>query len=184
MSERIIEGCGGSVAGKTFAVLGLTFKPNTDDMRDSPSLVILPALCNAGATIRAFDPAGMREAAKLMPDIAYCDNEYTAIADADALIILTEWNEFRALDLARIRQMLRQPLIFDFRNIYEPAEMAKFGFDYHSIGRTFVNGVGGIRNPALWVSFGFLERVWNSAVATDEHSVSSTRQRKQITGTM
>ena len=139
MSERIIEGCGGSVANKTLAVLGLTFKPNTDDMRDSPSLSILPALLNAGANIRAFDPAGMREAAKLMPNVAYCDNEYTAIADADALIILTEWNEFRALDFARMRQLLKRPLIFDFRNIYEPAEMAKLGFDYYSIGRKFVS---------------------------------------------
>src|SRR5437763_1010626 len=101
MADRIAAICGGDVAGKTLAVLGLTFKPNTDDMRDSPSLAILPPLAEAGATIRAFDPEGIAEAKKLLPDLIYCEDAYEAIEGADALVLLTEWNEFRALDLAR-----------------------------------------------------------------------------------
>src|SRR5579863_6189503 len=103
MAERIIQACGGSVKGKTIAVLGLTFKPNTDDMRDSPSLAILPALAEAGATVRAFDPEGMAEARKLMPGLVYCKDAYDCVNGADALVIITEWNEFRAIDLARVK---------------------------------------------------------------------------------
>ncbi|HWB50203.1 MAG TPA: UDP-glucose/GDP-mannose dehydrogenase family protein [Stellaceae bacterium] len=136
MADRIAAACGGSVAGKTLAVLGLTFKPNTDDMRESPSLAILPALTAAGAVIRAFDPEGMSEARKLLPDLTYCDDAYGAIEGADALVLLTEWNEFRAFDLARVRSLLRAPLIIDLRNIYHPDEMTAAGFVYHSIGRT------------------------------------------------
>jgi UDPglucose 6-dehydrogenase len=135
MAEKIIAACGGTVAGKTIAVLGLTFKPNTDDMRDSPSLAILPRLAAAGAAIRAFDPAGIDEARNLMPDLVYCDDAYDAAAGADALVLLTEWNEFRALDLARIGRLLAEPLIIDLRNIYQPAEMAAAGLSYVSIGR-------------------------------------------------
>jgi UDPglucose 6-dehydrogenase len=135
MADRITAGCGGSVTGKTIAVLGLTFKPNTDDMRESPSLSILPLLIEAGATIRAFDPEGMGEAKKLLPELDYCGDAYQALEGADALVLLTEWNEFRALDLARVRRLLRAPVVIDLRNIYQPDEMTAAGFVYHSIGR-------------------------------------------------
>jgi UDPglucose 6-dehydrogenase len=135
MATKIIAACGGSVAGKTIAVLGLTFKPNTDDMRDSPSLAILPRLAAAGAAIRAFDPAGIDEARNLMPDLVYCDDAYEAAEGAEALVLLTEWNEFRALDLARIGRLLAEPVVIDLRNIYQPAEMAAAGLSYVSIGR-------------------------------------------------
>jgi UDPglucose 6-dehydrogenase len=135
MADRVIALMGGAVKGKTIAVLGLTFKPNTDDMRDSPSLSIVAVLQGSGARIKAFDPAGMKEAKKLLPDIAYCDDAYGAIEGADAVVIVTEWNEFRVLDLPRVRKLMRAPLIIDLRNIYSPVEMAAAGFDYHSIGR-------------------------------------------------
>ena len=135
MADRIAAACGGDVAGKTLAVLGLTFKPNTDDMRESPSLAILPRLHAAGARIRAFDPEGVAEAKKLMPDIEYCVDAYEAMREADALVLITEWNEFRALDLARVKELLRVPLVIDLRNIYKPEEMAAAGLVYFSIGR-------------------------------------------------
>jgi UDPglucose 6-dehydrogenase len=135
MAERIVAACGGNVIGKTLAVLGLTFKPNTDDMRDSPSLSILPALIAAGATIRAYDPEGMVEARALLPDLVFCDDAYETMASADALVILTEWNAFRALDLTRVRSLLATPLVIDLRNIYTPGEMVAAGLSYVSIGR-------------------------------------------------
>ena len=135
MSRRIIAACGGSVEGKTIAVLGLTFKPNTDDMRDSPSLDIVPALQNAGATIRAYDPEGMKEAARLLDDVTFCADAYDAMDGADAVVIITEWNQFRALDLDRARALLKQPVMVDLRNIYRPEELDGTGFAYHSIGR-------------------------------------------------
>jgi UDPglucose 6-dehydrogenase len=138
MAARIIRHCGGSVADKTIAILGLAFKPNTDDMRDSPSLAIIPRLKEAGATIRAFDPESMMEAKKLLPGVTYCGNAYEAMNGADALVILTEWNEFRALDLGRVKSLLRSPTVIDLRNIYRPADMAQRGFYYFSIGRRSV----------------------------------------------
>jgi UDPglucose 6-dehydrogenase len=135
MADRITAACGGSVAGLKLAALGLTFKPNTDDMRDSPSLAFLPALREAGATIRAFDPEGNAEAKKLMPELDYCADPYEAMDGADALILITEWNAFRALDLARVKRLLRRPLVIDLRNIYKPDEMAEVGLAYYSIGR-------------------------------------------------
>ncbi|MGH7061175.1 MAG: UDP-glucose dehydrogenase family protein, partial [Stellaceae bacterium] len=135
MADKIVAACGGSVAGKAVAVLGLTFKPNTDDMRDSPSLAIIPALAAAGAEIRAYDPEGMGEAKKLLPGITYCADAYAAMAGADALVILTEWNAFRALDLDRVTKLLARPLVIDLRNIYQPEEMAAAGLSYVSIGR-------------------------------------------------
>jgi UDPglucose 6-dehydrogenase len=135
MAERVMASLGGSVKGKTVAALGLTFKPNTDDMRDSPSLAILPALAKAGATVRAFDPEGMEEAKKLMPDLVYCRDAYDCMTGADAVAIITEWNEFRGLDLARMKQLLRQPNVVDLRNVYNPTEMVEAGFHYSSIGR-------------------------------------------------
>ncbi len=135
MADKIIAACGGSVAGKTIAVLGLTFKPNTDDMRDSPSLEIIPALQKAGATVRAFDPEGMEEAQKQLSDVVYCEDAYSTMEGADALAVLTEWNEFRALNLTRVKSLLKAPILVDLRNIYEPAEMVASGFSYSSIGR-------------------------------------------------
>src|SRR5215472_4081624 len=135
MAEKIAAACGGSLAGKSLAVLGLTFKPNTDDMRDAPSLEILPRLIAEGARIRGFDPEGMDEAKKLMPELVYCRDAYQAMEGADALILLTEWNEFRGLDLGRVKGLLASPLVIDLRNIYQPQEMAMAGLSYLSIGR-------------------------------------------------
>jgi UDPglucose 6-dehydrogenase len=135
MVRKITDACGGSVAGKTVAVLGVTFKPNTDDMRDSPSLVIVPALQGEGARVRAFDPEGMREARKLLPGVEWCQDAYDAIAGADVMVVVTEWNEFRGLDLERARELMRRPLIVDLRNIFDPAQVAEAGFAYAGIGR-------------------------------------------------
>ena len=135
MAARVVAACGGSVKGKTIAMLGLTFKPNTDDMRDSPSLAVVPALQKAGATVRAFDPEGMEEAKKLLSGVTYCDDAYAALEGADCAVLMTEWNEFRALDLARAKALLKAPVMVDLRNVYSPAEMAAMGFRYSSIGR-------------------------------------------------
>ena len=143
MADKIIAGCGGAVDGKTIAVLGLTFKPNTDDMRDSPSLSIVPALQEAGATVRAFDPQGMTEAKAMLPGVVFCSESYETMEGADALVILTEWNEFRLLDLQRAKGLLLAPLMIDLRNIYKPNEIVEAGFDYHSVGRDPVFGAAG-----------------------------------------
>jgi len=135
MADKIVAACGGSVAGKTIGVLGLTFKPNTDDMRESPSLTIVPALQAAGATIRAFDPAGMAEAKRLLDDVVWCEDAYDAAMGADALVIITEWNAFRALDLARVKSIMSAPLLIDLRNVYEPDDVARAGFAYFCVGR-------------------------------------------------
>jgi UDPglucose 6-dehydrogenase len=135
MAEKVIRHCGGSVEGATIAVLGLTFKPNTDDMREAPSLDLIPALQEAGARIRVFDPAGMEAARALLNGVVWCDDAYQAMEDADALVIVTEWNEFRALDLERVKETLKTPRLIDLRNIYNPAEMAAAGFRYSSVGR-------------------------------------------------
>jgi UDPglucose 6-dehydrogenase len=136
MAGRIATALGGSAAGKTVALLGLTFKPNTDDMRDSASLDIVPALLAEGARVQAFDPEGMNEAKKLLSGpIVWCDSAYDAMNGADALVIVTEWNEFRSLDLDQVKKLLRQPIIVDLRNIYSPAEMAAAGFRYSCLGR-------------------------------------------------
>jgi UDPglucose 6-dehydrogenase len=131
---RKIEAAFGGVKGKTIAVLGLTFKPNTDDMRDAPSLVILPHLQRAGATIRAFDPEGRKESARHM-QLDYCSDTYETLEGADGVVILTEWNEFRALDFARVKAALKTPLMVDLRNIYRPTQMSEAGFRYVSVGR-------------------------------------------------
>tara|TARA_R110000868_G_scaffold70902_1_gene208151 strand:- start:5533 stop:6849 length:1317 start_codon:yes stop_codon:yes gene_type:complete len=143
MADKIVAACGGSVDGKTVAVLGLTFKPNTDDMRDSPSLAIVPELQKHGATIRAFDPQGMKEAAEMMPGVVFCSNAYETMEGADALAIVTEWNEFRLLDLGRVKGLLSAPLIIDLRNIYKADEIVKAGFDYYSVGRDPVLAANG-----------------------------------------
>jgi UDPglucose 6-dehydrogenase len=136
MVERVESAIAGGVAGKRVAILGLTFKPNTDDMRDAPSLVVVPELVKRGATIKAHDPVGMHEARKHFDEsIAYCDDPYETMDGADALVILTEWNSYRALDIARVKELLKQPNIVDLRNIYRPKEMAEAGFNYQSLGR-------------------------------------------------
>ena len=142
MARKIIDACGGDVAGKTIAVLGLTFKPNTDDMRDSPSLVIVPRLIEAGATVRAFDPVGMDEAKKALDGPVWCRDAYDAMDGADAVAIVTEWNEFRALNLERVKSLLKKPVMIDLRNVYRPQQMRDTGFDYVSIGRASVSAAG------------------------------------------
>jgi UDPglucose 6-dehydrogenase len=135
MAGRVIAACGGSLVNKTIAVLGLTFKPNTDDMRDSPSLDIVPALQAAGAMVRAYDPIGMKEAALLLDNVDYAEGPYQALEGADGVVLITEWDEFRALDIDRVKQLMKAPVMVDLRNIYRPREMAERGIDYHSIGR-------------------------------------------------
>ena len=135
MADKVVDACGGSVRGKRLAILGLTFKPNTDDMREAPSLVILPALGAKGAEVRAYDPAGMEAARALIPGLATTPDPYSCVDGADALIILTEWDQFRALDLDRVKAALRGNVIVDLRNIYQPADMAARGFHYVSVGR-------------------------------------------------
>lgn len=135
MAGKIILACGGDVNGKRIAVLGLAFKPNTDDMRDAPSLDIIPALQAAGAEIVAYDPEAMGEAQRLLDNVTYAENAYASLKDADALVIVTEWDQFRALDLVRVKQALKAPTVVDLRNIYRPDEMLAHGFNYTGIGR-------------------------------------------------
>ena len=135
MVTKVVCACGGSLQGKTIAVLGLTFKPNTDDMREAPSLVIVPSLEAQGARVRAYDPHGMAEARKLMPQLETTTDPYACIEGADAMLILTEWDQFRALDLDRVKKALRNPMVIDLRNIYRPAELAAKGLSYVSVGR-------------------------------------------------
>ena len=135
MAAKVVAACGGSLTGKTVAVLGLTFKPNTDDMREAPSLAIVPALEAQGARVRAYDPHGMQEARKLMPRLETAADPYSCVQGADAMLILTEWDQFRALDLDRVKAGLRSPVIVDLRNIYKPADVIAKGFTYVSVGR-------------------------------------------------
>lgn len=138
MAKKIIEALDNCVKGKKIAILGLSFKPNTDDMRDAPSLVIIPELLKAGAQVAAYDPIAQGPASRLLPDITYGKSSEEVAFHADALVILTEWNEFRALDLDHLKELMQHPLIIDLRNIYKPHEMAEAGFDYISIGRPAV----------------------------------------------
>lgn len=135
MAHKIIDALGGDLTGKTIAVLGLAFKPNTDDMRDAPSLTIIPRLQDKGATIRAYDPEAMEEAKALLRDVTYMEGPYTCLEGADALVIITEWDEFRALDLRRVKAALSEPDVIDLRNIYRPETMLNAGFNYTSVGR-------------------------------------------------
>jgi UDPglucose 6-dehydrogenase len=134
MAGKIIRAMGGQVQGRRIGVLGLTFKPNTDDMRDAPSLDIVPALQAAGAVVQAYDPEG-HEARQMLREVEFKANAYDVAEDADALVIITEWDQFRALDLDRVKLLMRAPLVVDLRNIYRPDEMRAKGFDYRSIGR-------------------------------------------------
>jgi UDPglucose 6-dehydrogenase len=135
MASRVIAAAGGSVRGKKIAVLGVSFKPNTDDMRDSVALDVIPMLQKAGAVIQAFDPAAMKEAAKLLPKVDWKEDAYAALKGTSAAVILAEWNEFRSLDFVRAKKLMKAPVLVDLRNIYKPEEMAKTGFAYSSIGR-------------------------------------------------
>jgi len=137
MVKKIRDMLGGDVAGKTIAVLGLTFKPETDDMREAPAITILPALVEKGATLRAHDPQGVEEAKKYLPrEIVYCAGAYEACTGADAVVLLTEWNQYRALDLERIKGLMQQPPVFiDLRNVYDPARLKGLGFRYAGVGR-------------------------------------------------
>ena len=137
MARKVIAACDGSVRDKTIAVLGLTFKPNTDDMRDAPSLALISALEDAGARVKAFDPQGMENARAMLSKVEFCSNAYDCARGAAALVIVTEWNEFRALDLQNVKDLLTAPVMVDLRNIYKPEEMSRLGFRYASIGRPF-----------------------------------------------
>jgi len=135
MGRKVIRAMGGDARGKTVAVLGLTFKPNTDDMRDAPSLALIQALKDAGAEVRAYDPEGLEQAKPMLPGVEFADDPYQAAAGADALVIVTEWDEFRALDLKRVASILAAPVLVDLRNIYTPAEVERVGLQYHGVGR-------------------------------------------------
>ena len=130
-----IEKLVGGIKGKTIAVLGLSFKPETDDMREAPSIEIIRALLDKGAKVRAYDPAAMPEAAKILNDITFAEDEYDAANGADMLVFITEWNQFRALDMRRVKDLMKSPKIADLRNIYEPEDMRELGFDYVGVGR-------------------------------------------------
>ena len=136
MGRKVAAALGGNLRGKTVAVLGLTFKPNTDDMREAPAIALITALRDMGAAVRAYDPAGMEQAKPLLPDIAYADSAYACAQGADALVIVTEWEQFRALDLARLKAIMARPVVVDLRNVYRPEDMARYGFAYHSVGRS------------------------------------------------
>jgi len=135
MADKIIQALGGELKDKTIAILGLAFKPNTDDMREAPSLTIIPRLQDEGAVIRAYDPESMEEASHLLKDIIYTEGPYDCLVGSDALVIITEWDEFRALDLDRIKKDLKTPNVIDLRNIYRPDDMKDRGFKYTSVGR-------------------------------------------------
>jgi UDPglucose 6-dehydrogenase len=135
MVGKIRKALGGSEAGKKIAVLGLTFKPETDDMRDAPALMVLPALKEKGAEIIATDPHGMEEAKKYLPELVYEKDVYAAVKDADALILMTEWNEYRSLDLEKIKSLMKDDKFVDLRNVYDPEFIRKAGFEYVGVGR-------------------------------------------------
>lgn len=136
MIEKAVNLCGGSVAARKIAVLGVTFKPNTDDMREAPSLTIVPAMIGAGAKVHVVDPQGRREGEALLPGVTWEDDVYSAASDADLIIVLTEWNEFRALDLEKLAHSMRTPRMADFRNIYDRETAMSAGFAaYEGVGR-------------------------------------------------
>ena len=135
MARKVTGALGGDARGKTVAVLGLTFKPNTDDMREAPSVALIAALQEAGAKIKVYDPAGMEAAKKVLAKVTYCDGPYACAEGADALVIVTEWEQFRALDFERIKKIMAGAVVVDLRNIYPPDEIRALGFAYHCVGR-------------------------------------------------
>ncbi|MBE9551164.1 MAG: UDP-glucose/GDP-mannose dehydrogenase family protein, partial [Proteobacteria bacterium] len=135
MVKKIRDAMGGSEAGKTIGILGMTFKPETDDLRDAPSLTILPALAEKGARLRVHDPVAMEEASAMFPEFEFVKNPYAACEGADAVVLLTEWNQYRALDLKSIKSLMKKPVFIDLRNVYEPRKMQAAGFHYVGVGR-------------------------------------------------
>ena len=135
MARKVSSAFAGVLRGKTVAVLGLTFKPNTDDLREAPSIALITALQDMGARIRAYDPVGMEQAKQVLADVTYCRDPYDCVEEADAVVIVTEWEQFRALDLQRVRDLMACPVMVDLRNVYRPEDMKKYGFAYSSIGR-------------------------------------------------
>jgi UDPglucose 6-dehydrogenase len=135
MARKVAGAAGGGLRGKTIAVLGLTFKPDTDDMREAPSIPLVTGLLDMGAKVRAHDPVGIEQARRELPDIEYCDDPYLCVRGADAMVVVTEWVQYRTLDLERLKRELAQPVVVDLRNIYRPEEMAALGFTYESVGR-------------------------------------------------
>ncbi|MCU4181170.1 UDP-glucose dehydrogenase family protein [Bosea sp. BH3] len=149
MGRKVVAACGGAVRGKTIAVLGLTFKPNTDDMRDAPSLAIVAALLDGGAKIRAFDPEGMEQAKAALPgEVHYCSDAYDCVTGADAAVIVTEWNIFRALDLGRVKTLMKEPVLVDLRNVYRAEQVRAQGFHYDDIGRGTVSAASKTKEHA------------------------------------
>ncbi|MGZ7042415.1 MAG: UDP-glucose dehydrogenase family protein, partial [Thermoanaerobaculia bacterium] len=144
MVKKIVESLGGTVKGKTIAMLGLAFKPETDDMRDSPTIPIIEGLQELGAVIRAYDPQAMERSRTIFEDVTYCDDAYATAQGADALVLATEWNEFRALNFERIRKAMNAPNVIDLRNVYDPSRMRALGFEYTSVGRVDGNRRGRI----------------------------------------
>ena len=136
MARKVANAMGGDIRGKTIAVLGLTFKPDTDDMREAPSIPLVTGLLDMGAKVRAHDPVGMEQARRELPDIEYCEDAYACVRGADAMVVVTEWVQYRTLDLERLKREMGQPVIVDLRNIYRPEDMAALGFIYESVGRT------------------------------------------------
>jgi UDPglucose 6-dehydrogenase len=135
MARKVSAALDGEVRGKTVAVLGLTFKPNTDDMREAPSIPLIAALQDMGATVRGYDPVGMAQAKAVLANVTFCDNEYACAEGASALVIVTEWGQFRALDFARLKQVMAKPVLVDLRNVYRADEVLRHGFAYESVGR-------------------------------------------------
>lgn len=135
MGRKVITAMGGDARGKKVGVLGLTFKPNTDDMRDSPAIAIIQTLQDAGATVAAYDPEGVEQAKLVLQNVDYCENPYQALEGADAMVLVTEWDAFRALDLGRVKSLLKSPVVVDLRNVYRPEEMARHGLEYIGVGR-------------------------------------------------
>jgi UDPglucose 6-dehydrogenase len=139
MARKVVAALDGSVRGRTVAVLGLAFKPNTDDVRESPAIPLITALQDLGAIVRGYDPAGMEQAKPQLPHLQYCGSPYAAAEGADAVVIATEWEQFRALDLGRLKAVMAQPVIVDLRNIYRADEMRQAGFRYVAVGRAGVD---------------------------------------------
>jgi UDPglucose 6-dehydrogenase len=135
MARKVAHALGGSLRDTTVSVLGLTFKPNTDDMREAPSIPLITALTDMGAQVRAYDPVGMPHAKELLPDVTYCDGPYSCVEGADALVLVTEWEQLRALDFRRVKAAMKRPVVVDLRNVYRADEMARYGFTYVSVGR-------------------------------------------------
>lgn len=135
MGRKVIAAMGGDARGKRVGVLGLTFKPNTDDMRDSPAIAVIQTLQDAGATIAAYDPEGVEQAKLVLSNVNYCENPYEALEGADVMVLVTEWDAFRALDLSRVKSLLKAPVVVDLRNVYRPEEMARHGLEYVGVGR-------------------------------------------------